>query len=108
MRVFDPLLAEIAELRPVRHFGRIIALRGGMLLAQGLAQTARLGDRVRITRAGGGGLEGEIVALGTDGAEILPEEPAEGAAVDDPVEHLGRNGIAPCDAWIGRVIDPGG
>ncbi|MCC5987774.1 MAG: FliI/YscN family ATPase [Pararhodobacter sp.] len=108
MSVFDPLLAELTTLRPVRHFGRVSALRGGMLLAQGLAQTARLGDRVRIARGAGGGLEGEIVALGAKGAEILPEGPAEGAAVDDPVEHLGRNLIAPCDAWIGRVIDPDG
>ncbi len=108
MSVLDPLLAEVTNLRPLRHFGRVSALRGGMLLVQGLAHAARLGDRVRIIRSGGETLDGEIVALGAEHAEIMPEGPAEGTAVDDLVEHLGRNTVAPCDAWIGRVIDPSG
>ncbi|MGY6535769.1 MAG: FliI/YscN family ATPase [Pararhodobacter sp.] len=108
MSVFDPLLAEIADTRPVRRFGRLTDIRGGVLLAEGLAQWARLGDRVEITWRTGQTLGGEIVALGRGTVSILPEGPEEGIAVGDRVEHLGLNAIAPCDAWIGRVIDPYG
>lgn len=108
MSVFDPLLAEIAEIRPIRHFGRIIETRGGTLLAQGLSKHSRLGDRVMVHGRGGERLGGEILVLGPQGAGILAEGPVEGVAIGDRVEHLGRSHIAPDDGWIGRVIDPYG
>ena len=108
MGVFDPLMAEVADLRPVRRFGRLTDIRGGVAVAEGLAHWARLGDRVVMTMRSGRTLAGEIVALGRKGVEILPDGAVEGVAVGDRVEHLGMNAIAPCDAWIGRVIDPYG
>jgi len=108
MSVFDPLLAEIAEIRPIRHFGRITETRGGTLLAQGLSKLSRLGDRVMVHGRDGQRLGGEILVLGPQGAEILAEGPVEGFSIGDRVEHLGRSQIAPDDGWIGRVIDPYG
>jgi flagellum-specific ATP synthase len=108
MSVFAPLLADLAEIRPLRRFGRVAETRGATLVAQGLAGWARLGDRVLIHPADGPAIGGEVLALGRAGAEILPEAPAEGTAVGDRVEHLGRGGLAPHDSWIGRVIDPYG
>ena len=108
MSVFDSLLAEMAGIRPVRHFGRIQTMQGATLLVQGLSKRARLGDRVQIDSAQGAAIGGEILALTRDGAEVLPEAMTEGLAIGDRVEHLGRNGIAPDDSWIGRVIDPYG
>ena len=108
MSVFDPLLAEITEIRTIRHFGRIIETRGGTLLAQGLSTHSRLGDRVMVHGREGQTLGGEILVLGPQGAEILAEGPVEGFSIGDRVEHLGRNQIAPADGWIGRVIDPYG
>ena len=107
MSVFDPLLAEIAEIRAVRHFGRVIETRGGSLLAAGLSQ-ARLGDRVMMHGRDGERLGGEILVIGPQGVEILAEGPVEGFSIGDRVEHLGRSGIAPDEGWIGRVIDPYG
>ncbi|MCC5972227.1 MAG: FliI/YscN family ATPase [Pararhodobacter sp.] len=108
MSVFDPLLAELSDIRPIRHFGRISETRGGILIARGLSAHSRLGDRVMIHRRDGQVLGGEILVLGRRGAEILAEGPVEGVSIDDRVEHLGRNHIAPDAGWIGRVIDPYG
>lgn len=108
MTLFSPLLAELAEIRTVRHFGRITGTRGATLLAAGLSGRARLGDRVAIQMSDGGLVEGEVLGLGREGAEILPEGAAEGLAVGDRVEHLGRSLLAPEDSWIGRIIDPYG
>lgn len=108
MSVFAPLLADLAEIQPVRLFGRVVETRGATVMASGLTGRARLGDRVAIHAADGQDLRGEVVALTRNGAEILPEGPGEGVAAGDRVEHLGRQHIAPDDSWIGRVIDPYG
>ncbi|MBN8292987.1 FliI/YscN family ATPase [Rhodobacter sp. NTK016B] len=108
MSVFDPLLAELAAIRPIRHFGRVEAMHATTLLVSGLSQRARLGDRVRVLDTQGTPVGGEIIGLTASGAEILPEDATEGLAIGDRVEHIGRNMIAPDDRWIGRVIDPYG
>lgn len=108
MTLFDPLLADLAEIRPIRRFGQISETRGATLLARGLSKQSRLGDRVMIECRDGTLLGGEILGLSPVGAEILAEGPIDGVAIGDPVEHLGRNHIAPDDGWIGRVIDPYG
>jgi flagellum-specific ATP synthase len=108
MSAFDGLLADLAEMKPVRNFGRIRQTRGYTLLASGLAGCARLGDRVRIRTRAGAELGGEILGLSREGAEILPEGSLEGIAIGDRVEHLGQSLIAPDASWIGRVIDPYG
>ena len=104
MTVFDSLIADLAEIRAIRHFGHVSAMNAATVVALGLTKQARLGDRVRI----GDSVGGEILSLGRDGAEILPEDTVEGLAIGAPVEHLGRNAVAPDDSWIGRVIDPYG
>lgn len=108
MNVFAPLLSDLAEIRAVRHFGRITATKGPMLTVAGLSGRARLGDRVAIHASDGRESGGEVLTLGAQGAEILPESAGEGIGVGDRVEHLGRNTLAPDDSWIGRVIDPSG
>lgn len=108
MNPFAAVIAEIEDLRPVRHFGALTEVRGALLVARGLTARARLGDRVLIHPAEGPALGGEVLGLTRAGAEILPEGPGEGVAVGDRVEHLGRNHLAPDDTWLGRVIDPYG
>jgi flagellum-specific ATP synthase len=105
MSPFAPLIAELAEIRPIRRFGRLEETRGAMLTARGLQGLARLGDRVLIHTADGPALEGEVVGLAPRVVEVLPDGAGEGAAMGDRVELLGRSGLAPDDSWIGRVID---
>lgn len=108
MAVFDPLLAELANVRPVRHFGHVHSMQAATLMVQGLSKRARLGDRVIVGEIEGHRIGGEILALNREGAEVLPEEATEGLAIGDRVEHVGSNAIAPDDSWVGRIIDPYG
>lgn len=108
MAIFDTLHAEIDELRAVRHFGRVEELQASTVTVHGLNKHARLGDRVLIHGEHAGLIGGEILAMGKTGAQVLPEEPMDGVAIGDLVEHLGANVIAPDSSWIGRIIDPYG
>ena len=100
--------AEISALSAAHVVGRVVAVRGGLLRVSGLSATARLGDRVRVTRQGGGALTGEVLQLEAASILVLPDAAAEGVALGDRVRLLGASEIAPSDDWIGRVIDPFG
>nr|WP_111297696.1 FliI/YscN family ATPase [Paracoccus saliphilus] len=95
----------IAELRLAKHFGRVQSIRAGLISVEGLNGRASVGDRVRIALQSGA-LTGEIVGLGPRSAQVLPEGTIEGLSVGDEAELLFAPQIAPCDAWIGRIIDP--
>ncbi|MFN4102437.1 MAG: flagellum-specific ATP synthase FliI, partial [Pararhodobacter sp.] len=66
---------------------------------------ASVGDRVTITLQHGA-VGGEIVGLAPRHAEVLPEGMTEGLSVGAEVELLFAPRIAPCDGWIGRIVDP--
>lgn len=95
----------IAELRLATHFGRVQSIRAGLISVEGLNGRASVGDRVRIALQSGA-LTGEIVGLGPRSAQVLPEGSIEGLSVGDEAELLFAPHIAPCDGWIGRIIDP--
>ncbi len=99
------IAARIRRLRPVRMFGRVVAIRGGLIEVEGLNHSASVGDRVDFASAG---LAGEIVGLSGARAEILPEGPPDGLSIGSEVELLFAPLIAPSNAWIGRVVDPFG
>ncbi|MFN3824050.1 MAG: FliI/YscN family ATPase [Pseudorhodobacter sp.] len=102
--IFEGLRSRLTGISPVRHFGRIAGIGGGMLRITGLGAQAGLGDRVRIA----GTVTGEILCLDPEGATVLAEEPVEGLKIGMPAECLGKSEIAPHDGWIGRIVDPFG
>lgn len=97
------IAARIRRLRVSRHFGRVAAIRAGVVEAVGLNRVASVGDRVALLD---GALSGEVIALDPQAALILPEGATDGLSIGAPVELLFRPMIAPCDAWIGRIVDP--
>ncbi|MGR3758460.1 MAG: FliI/YscN family ATPase [Tranquillimonas sp.] len=100
--------ALMAQALPVRPLGRVAALRSGLVAVQGLSQTARLGDLVRLGPPAGG-RRAEILRIDEDGRVwVLPDGPPEGLTLGAPVALLGAAALAPDDSWIGRVIDPYG
>ncbi len=105
---FAPLVSNVETLAPVRDVGRVVGVGGGLVQVQGLGALARLGDRLRLLRKDGPPLEGEVLQLGTEALTMLPEEPLTGVALGNRVILSGPSRIAPCDEWIGRVIDPMG
>jgi len=107
MTLFAPLLAEISDLRPLRHYGQITELGARSVKVCGLERRARLGDRVAVSTPTGP-LHGEIVAMSATATEVMLEGTAEGLSPGAPSEHLGPITLSPCDAWIGRILDPVG
>ena len=107
MDKIEDIAARITALSPCRYFGRVTAIRAGLVEVAGLIHWVRLGDRVLLDRAEAP-LTGEVVSIGAGVASVLPEGPAEGLAVGTRAELVGAPRIAPHDGWLGRVVDPFG
>jgi len=105
--IFDALRAEIAAVEPSCRVGRIAELERGTLRVTGLSRGTGLGDRVLI-RGQGAAMGGEVLRIARDGLTVLPDGAAEGLAIGDAVDLVGRGEIAPDDGWIGRIVDPFG
>lgn len=101
MLQIESITARIAALDPVRRFGRVTALGGGLITIAGLAARASIGDRVRFEC----GLGGEVVRLGPEGAVALAEGGLDGLGVGALAELEPPPAIAPHDGWLGRVVD---
>lgn len=103
----EHLGAALDALAPVRALGRVAAVDGGLLRIRGL-HGARIGDRLELRRRDGRPLGGEVLRLAESEVVMLPEADALGVSLDDPVSLVPPPAIAPCDGWIGRIIDPFG
>ena len=106
MDKIESIAAKIGRLRPARYFGSVAEIRAGLVRVSGLNAHASIGDRVLLSAELG--LAGEIVALGTQFAEILPESPVNGLSIGTEVELIFAPRLAPCASWIGRIVDPFG
>lgn len=105
MNRLDAIATRLARLDPVRRFGTVQSMQSGLIRVRGLGAHASMGDRMMIALRHAQ-LGGEVVGLGDHHAEVLAEGPAEGLSVGAEVELMAAPAIAPCDAWIGRIIDP--
>ncbi|MEL7394895.1 MAG: FliI/YscN family ATPase [Pseudomonadota bacterium] len=105
---FSALQSEIATLRAHHRVGRVMRVEGGLVHISGLSDSARLGDRLRISRGGPAPLIGEVLQLAPDHITMLPEEAPVGVALGQPVQLTDPVEIAPDWSWLGRVIDPFG
>lgn len=101
------IAARIGNLRMSRHFGRVHSSQGGLIRVEGLNAHASVGDRLLISLQNSQ-VGGEIVGLSPLYADVLAEGDPEGLSVGAEVELLFAPAIAPCDAWIGRIVDPFG
>ncbi|WP_127113136.1 FliI/YscN family ATPase [Shimia sediminis] len=102
------LVAEIEAIQVAAEIGRVRAVEGNLLRIGGLTRSARVGDQVRLFSHDGKGIKGEIVQLHDDALSVLPEEPPNGVRLGDRAGLIKVSGIAPSEAWIGRVVDPDG
>lgn len=102
------LRAEIDALQSVTDIGRINAVEGNLLRVTGLTRLARVGDRIRMYPSAAPRFYGEIVQIHPENVSVLPDKSPEGLRVGDRAELRPMTGIAPSDAWLGRVITPDG
>ncbi len=88
--------------------GRLVAAGGLTLEIEGLAGLAMRGDRLAIGGAEGAALIAEVTDIGATRVRAVGFEALEGVRLGAAAGLLGPATIAPCDAWLGRVIDPFG
>ena len=107
MGALDYLLSELAEAAAMRHVGRTRHIAGNVVRVSGLADVAAIGDQVRFgsTRDA---RRGEIVAIAEEMVTVLAEGATERLRLNERVVLTGSAALQPCEAWIGRVLDPFG
>lgn len=106
--VLTDLTQKVSTLSFAKPVGRVSSLDGHSIQVTGLETEVRLGDRLSLTRQDGSNLLGEVLRIEGRSLTMLPDAPPHQVAISDRVLALGPVKIAPCDAWIGRVIDPYG
>lgn len=98
----------------VRRMGRIGCIAPNRVEVTGLSAQAHLGDLVEFGRFSGPAAQpvatgaGEIVQITPRSLTVLPDGGAAGLGVGQPVFLAGPSRIAPCAAWLGRVLDGAG
>lgn len=103
----ETLRSAIRVIDPVRRFGRVIEIGGGIVRIAGADGDWRLGDRVE-GWSGDVPWTGEVIALEQGRILVMADALPDGAALGDRVMCLGSVGLAPDQGWVGRVIDPFG
>ena len=102
------LVAEIDALQMAAEVGRVRAVEGNLLRITGLTRSARVGDQVSLSSSAGDRIKGEVIQLHNDELSVLPEVAPDGVGLGDRAGLIKATGIAPSEAWIGRVVDPDG
>jgi flagellum-specific ATP synthase len=100
--------SQLTRLSPVRSVGRVSGVTGGVVIITGLADQACIGDRIKVMREDAEVLKGEVVQLAGSTLTMLPDGELEGIALGDRATVHSAAMVAPCDAWIGRIVDPDG
>lgn len=88
--------------------GRVTRVRGGLIDIAGLADVARIGDRVRILGQIGATISTEVLQINEGVISALPERTPTGVALGDRATLLPTRSFEPSEDWIGRVVDPDG
>lgn len=88
--------------------GRVTGVEGSIVRVSGLAELAQIGDHLVLSRARGSVLLGEVLRISTTTIDMLPDNAADGVALNDPVALHKVPKLTPGDHWIGRIIDPYG
>lgn len=104
----EDLRRRLATLTPVRPLGRVSSAESACIRVTGLNDHARIGDQVQIFRKDGTPIGGEVLRIDSDGFFALPQERLDGVAIGDKAVLVRDPGLAPSEAWVGRVIDPFG
>jgi len=102
----EGLDAALNGLSAVRACGRVSGAQGGLITVDGLSARARVGDRIDVQPPDGRSLGGIVTRIDGDQLQVLPDHTPDGVAVGHRAILQPPSEFAPCDAWLGRVIDP--
>jgi flagellum-specific ATP synthase len=97
--------AVLRQLPHTTRWGRLAGVRGAALSVEGLGGGLAIGDRITLRGHSDSDIPGEFVAFDGSLAVAVPEGSTEGLAPGARVWVEEALTLAPCDAWLGRVID---
>ena len=109
--------AVLAQVNAAETSGRVTAISGLSVEIAGLGPMLSVGDRLVMTTRQGRNVPAEIVGFNGAAARAMTFAPLEGIGPGSPARVPLRIGdrrtgnratLSPCDAWLGRVIDPVG
>lgn len=103
---FEAFAAAVAALSLARIRGRIVGLTGLMVEVDGIARLLAVGDRLVATARDGRAVPLEVVGFRGGLAQAMALGDLAGLGPGLWAERIGAPGLAPSDAWLGRVIDP--
>ncbi|MGU3315145.1 flagellar protein export ATPase FliI [Sphingomonas sp. M6A6_1c] len=105
MTDLSAVAAGLRGIVPDGRYGRVVAVRGALIAAEGLAGAAQIGSRLRI-HAAGGLVEAEVTGLDRGIVHCLPFSDPQGIASGAQADlAAGQFTLRPSDSWLGRVID---
>ena len=123
MRQLDPRArlaqaeAAISQVNAAEVVGRVVNISGLSVEIGGLAPLLSVGDRMTIATRQGVGVPAEIVGFAGHSARAMAFAALDGIGPGSPARMPLRVGdrrvgnratLSPCNAWLGRVIDPVG
>jgi flagellum-specific ATP synthase len=98
-------LTSVPALQRIQYYGTVVALEGAAIKVAGLNRAAKAGDRLKIVLRNEKPLFGEIIAFDKDTAQVMPYGATDGIAVGDKAWVWTEDNLAPCDAWLGQVVN---
>lgn len=100
------LMADLAATQPVKIYGRVASVQGLLVEVAGIERHSSVGGRCTIIARGGRKVPCEIVGFNETRALLLPYGAVEGVGLGCRAEvSAAQQMIAPCDGWLGRVIN---
>ena len=100
------LLKDIADVSPVRRFGRVARIEGLLVEITGAAGAISLGGQVRLTSGSGKIISCEVVGFRDGRALAMPLGSLDGITLGARADFDNQPAtIFPSRAWLGRVID---
>ncbi|TPG48424.1 flagellar protein export ATPase FliI [Roseomonas nepalensis] len=105
---FRQFAEKISDIRGLTAIGQVRGVQGLSIEVAGLHPQISIGGCVRLCRQGEREIHAEVVGVRGEVALAVGGGGVEGLAVGAQVENAGAVSVSPCDAWLGRVVDPTG
>ncbi len=105
----ERLTDDVSRVKTRRIWGRVESIDQGVVKIRGLNAVAKKGEGVMIETGGAEGLAriaGEIVALSASEAIVYAFDRVDGVRIGDRASLTDVNSAAPCEGWLGRMVDP--
>ncbi len=102
-------LGRLERIAPAQISGEIASVAGLLVEIAGLGGIIAVGDRVRLSARDGTAQAGEVVGIAGALAQVMPYGGVTGLGPGGEARFVPEGAVlAPCAAWLGRVVDPTG